>query len=212
MDAIVWLSPTSERWVLSIDGDQWLISSSLDAVKLCGYLPIQIMEVARLMKVTPRGKVSIINAFDEYCTITFRDLLDNQNVREDVDILIAQVETGVFSWEDGVFEDGWTDMVAIARFENVNEIGLKFYLPSSSILKDKPVNIYINEKIFGSYVIGRGVITELQLKGFPREKTGSLKIESMSSEITTGTDEIRELGVVLAEININDFGWKAGKE
>ncbi|MEP6342081.1 MAG: hypothetical protein ABJ275_02100 [Maricaulaceae bacterium] len=141
-------------------------------------------------------------------------MLDQPNIKPDVRFSIVKTYIGLVNWTEGFFSDGWSNVDSTLSYENVVSIGLRLYLPDSEFLEDKNLDVLHNEILCKQVSLKRGRQTEFTIN-IPKEAetAGELRFLTNSKEFTpSGSSDIRNLGFIPVEINIDNSGWQPMKK
>ncbi|NGM24189.1 glycosyltransferase [Roseomonas stagni] len=108
-------------------------------------------------------------------------------------------------WLEGLYDDNWIAQTASLQLVGVKTLGFRFYLPPRNGNSAKAVVFVAGSTEVGHALLHRDQITTVTVDIPPICANGELEINVAESEAVI--DDLRSLGAVCVEIEVNGAGW-----
>ena len=194
------------KWLIQIDESFWTFRSTSDALTIAGYLQINVIDKTNSdYLVIPRGHAKIIEDLDFECHVSLTPT-DLSEKPFSVMVYPQTINFGILDCYRGFHTDLWVETDAAIVVENVQSLGLKFYLPSSKDHEGKTLECFIGDKKVTSIELQRGDPTEVWLD-VPDPESGPKEIRLKCGYQEPNASDERNLGMIFVDYNINLTEW-----
>lgn len=195
------------KWLLQVQDAFWTFRSTSDALTISSYLQVNVVDKSSSdYLVISSGYASIVEDLDFECHVSLNPILDAQQPYS-IMIYPQKVDFGIVDCHRGFHADLWVETESAIIVEDIQTLGLKFFLPVIKDHDEKTLEFFIEDKKITELTLGRGDPREVWID-VPRKKSGpkELVIKCAYKE-PNATDE-RNLGMIFVEYNVNLTEWK----
>lgn len=195
------------KWLLQSTDTFWTFRSTSDALTIAGYLQVNVVDKSSSeYLVIANGQASVIEDLDFECHVSLSPI-DPEQKPFSIMIYPQTVDFGIVDCHRGFHSDLWVETESSIMVEEIQTLGLKFFLPSIKEHDEKTLTFVINDKQIAELTLGRGEPHEVWLD-IPRKKSGPKElIIKCDYKEPNATDE-RNLGMIFVEYNVNLTEWK----
>lgn len=194
------------KWLLQVDDAFWTLRSTSDALTIAGYLQLSVVDKSSSdYLVIAKGHAMVSGDPGEDCHIELQPLSAEEKPQTLI-IKPEQVNFGILDCYKGFHPDLWVETDAMLITENIQTLGLKFYLPKSKDHGQKMLNIFVGEKKMGSLDLRRGDPDEVWID-IPDHASGPKEISIQCDYKDPNATDERNLGMIFVEYNVNLTTW-----
>ncbi len=194
------------KWLLQVENDFWTFRSTSDALTIAGYLQINVIDKSSSdYLVIAKGEASIVEDLDFECHVS---LLPTSEGEKPFSVMVypQEVNFGLLDCYRGFHSDLWVETDAAIVVENIQALGLKFYLPANKDQKEKKLECFVGDKLVASVDLVRGDPTEFWIDGLDK-KSGPKEIRLKCGYKESDSSDERDLGMIFVDYNINLTEW-----
>ncbi len=194
------------KWLLQVQEDFWTFRSTSDALIIAGYLQVNVVDQSSSdYLVVPRGQAQVVEDLDFECHVSLSPTVSPENSFS-VMIYPQTVNFGILDCYRGFHTDLWVETDAALVVENIQSLGLKFYLPQSKDHEGKILECFVGEKKVATIELQRGDPTELWLD-IPNPDSGPQEIRLKCDYQEPNASDERNLGMIFVDYNVNLTEW-----
>jgi len=160
--------------------------------------------------VIANGQVAILENRDFECELSLTPHSKDEKPLS-VTIHPELVNFGIIDCYHGFHTDLWVETESSLIVENIQALGMKFYLPKSKDHKNKKIEFFIDSKKVGSMDLGRGDPQEIWID-IPNPDGGPRELILKSDYKEPNASDERNLGLIFVEYNVNLTKWNPAGE
>lgn len=195
------------KWLLQVGEDVWTLRSTSDALGIAGFLQVHVVDKSSSdYLVIAKGLAQITDINDFECQIELTPHTSPEQ-KTSVTVYPEKVNFGILDCYQGFHPDLWVETDASMTAENIQTLGLKFFLPKIKDHENKAVDFFVGNKKVSSLDLIRGDSYEVWID-MPDDGhiLKDIQIKCDYKE-PNATDE-RNLGMIFVEYNVNLTEWK----
>lgn len=195
------------KWLLQVQEAFWTFRSTSDALMISGYLQVNVVDKSSSeYLVVSSGHAAVVEDLDFECHVSLTPTLDAQKAFS-IMIYPQKVDFGIVDCHRGFHSDLWVETESSIIVEEIQTLGLKFFLPGIKEHDEKIIQFFIEDKKVAELTLGRGDPHEVWID-VPRNKSGPKELAIRCDYKEPNATDERNLGMIFVEYNVNLTEWK----
>jgi hypothetical protein len=200
-DVSLVFAPDRDLWYVDSRGEWYELKQSEDVRVLMSLLPLSIKNTFQLSHVPAAGReAKITRTLPEYVELGLWDTANRLERAEQLNVSDIQMISA--SWIEGVYRDGWTDLVSTLELWGATALSFDFFLPPRDGNDGKNLSVRLDGKPIASKQISRNAVHTMRFDEIDPENPHTISVECAYPEPLLGTD-LRALGVLITHMSLN---------